>query len=112
MKGFAGPNFLRAFARIQQAANPSFNLARWAVGRVEWRRQRHSYWGFDYSFQVEAHTLVAPGRTGWNLVVFVETWWMTSRSVAVRTSSWGKLLRGRKADVLAWFKDQEAKLPA
>ena len=111
MKGFTDPNFLRAFARIQQAANPSLNLDRWTVGRVEWRRQRHNFWAADYAFQMEAHILETPGRRGWSLVVVIETWWIGPRSTTARTARWGKLIRGRKADALAWFKDQETRLP-
>jgi hypothetical protein len=110
MRGFHHANFLQLFREVERAAGPAPGIDRWRADGVEWRRERHGYWGRACSFQIETHELVRSGRGSeeWRFLLVVETWWGRSREKHIRSNHWGKLETGRTADVLRWFKTMAA----
>jgi hypothetical protein len=108
MKGVRDSQLLPRWHRVYAASNPGLTRDSWEVDGVTWRRQRHSYWGADYSFQFEVHTLVREGRdkATWSLLVAVEHWWGPDRERGSRTVEWCRLLTGRAEAVQAWLKQK------
>lgn len=104
MKNLTDASFATAFSLALDATNPGRKRAQWQIGDVEWRRDRLNYGGSTYAFQCEIHTVRCTGNTAWDLLYVMETWWDEGHKSVVRDNRWGRLLGGRKADVLAWFR--------
>jgi len=111
VKTFNDAYFANSFMRISMTTCPGPQINNWQVAGVTWHRDRHSYYGQDYSFQCDIHTLSFAGRRAWGLLYVNETWWDEKGKNVVRSTHWGRLLRGSKTDVFAWFKAQEGALP-
>ncbi len=111
MKSFNDALFANRFMRISMATCPGHQINNWQVAGVAWCRDRHSYYGQAYSFQCDAYTLTFSGRRSWAILYVNETWWDEAGKAVVRSTHWGRLLRGNKSDVFAWFKAQEEALP-
>lgn len=112
MKGFNDLRFANSFGRIHKRLNPKLAAYQWEADGVAWRRHRHAHQGPDYSCQCETFVLTAKAGkgAGWSFLYVTETWWDGAAKTVLRSHTWGKLLHGRKTDVLAWMKAQEAKL--
>ncbi len=102
--------FFNLFALVAAHTNPDRSGDQWQAGSVAWTRERASYKGPAYSFQIEVHTLRRTGRRGWTLLAGHETWWDGARRDALRNGRWVRLVKGARADVLTWFAEQEAAL--
>lgn len=108
MRGFNDARFANSFGRIHMAANPGLKRYAFSAAGVVWQRKRHSFHDADYSFQGETFILNnSDPRKGWSLLVATETWWEADGKSVMRSQQWARLLSGRKADALAWFKAQE-----
>jgi hypothetical protein len=103
-------NFFNLFARLAAASNKNRDCDSWRVADVTWTRARHVYWGPCYSFQIETHELVRPGRGGWQLLVAHEMWWPEDRKKTFRNARWSHLAEGPRTKVLEWFKEREREL--
>jgi hypothetical protein len=110
MKNLSGPSFYRLFDLLASMTNPGLKLAHWKVDGVDWERQRHSFTGPSHGFGVEIFTLRRPGARGWVLMVIKEYWWAGEENKALKSLHWSRPLRGRRGDVIAWFRVQEAAL--
>jgi len=111
MKGFNDTRFANAFGRLHMAANPGLKSYRWETDGVEWARTRHSHHGPHYTYQCETFVLTRTGaKAPWVFLYIAETWWDMDGKNVLRSSSWGKVMKGRKPDVIAWMKTQEAKM--
>ena len=104
MRSVNDKNFLNAFQLLYRATNRS-GAARWKVGEVEWRRERHSFSGSDYAVSLEVHCL---GGAGWTLMVFAEHWWDGGQNL-LKTQTWARVLDGNPKAVLAWMRAQETR---
>ncbi len=100
--------FFNLFALIASTANPDRSCHAWQVGPVSWSRQRSSFNGPRYAFQMDVHTLRCSGRQGWCLIVGRETWWEEGRKDPFRNGQWVHVSQGRRKDVEKWFSEQEA----
>jgi hypothetical protein len=103
-------NFFNLFARIAAATNKNRDCDAWRVAGVDWTRQRHIHWGPRYSFQIEVHELVSPGRIGWQLLVAHEMWWPRDRVKTFRNGRWTHMSEGSKSKMLAWFAERQEEL--
>jgi hypothetical protein len=110
MKNLSGPSFYRLFDLLVSMTNPGLKLARWEVDGVDWERQRHSFTGPSHGFGVEIFTLTRSGTHGWVLMVIKEYWWTGEENRALKSLHWSRPLRGRRGDVITWFRMQEAGL--
>ena len=108
MKNLSGPSFYRLFDLLVSATNPGFKLARW--NGVDWERQRRSFAGPSHGFGVDIFTLTRSGAHGWVLMVIKEYWWAGEDNQALKSAHWSRPLRGQRADVIAWFRTQEAEI--
>jgi hypothetical protein len=102
--------FFNLFALLASTSNPDRTKDAWQVDQVRWVRERSSFKGPLYSFQVEIHTLCHAGRRGWMLLVAHETWWSPERKDPFRNGQWAHLSKGARRDAEAWFAKQEAAL--
>jgi hypothetical protein len=68
--------FFRQWQMLYDASNPDHLEDRWKVDGIDWTKERHAYWGENYSTQYEVHRLVHwEGRElAWQLLVVVERW--------------------------------------
>jgi hypothetical protein len=110
MKNLSGPSFYRLFDLLVSMTNPGLKRAHWKVDAVDWERQRHSFTGPSHGFGVEIFTLTRQGAHGWVLMVIKEYWWAGEENKALKSLHWSRPLRGRRGDVIAWFRMQEAAL--
>jgi hypothetical protein len=110
MKNLSGPSFFRTFDLLVSTTNPGLKLAHWGIDGVDCERQRHSFTGRSHGFAVEIFTLTRPGARGWTLMVIKEYWWAGEESKALKSLHWSRPIRGRRGDVIAWFRAQETAL--
>lgn len=112
MKGFNDTRFANIFGRIHMALNPGLQAYRWEAEGVAWSRDRHSHHGPHYSYQCEAFVLErrAALQNPWLFLYVAETWWDRDGKNVLRSTAWGKVMKGRKPDVIAWMKIQAEKL--
>jgi hypothetical protein len=110
MRTLASPSFFRSFDLLTGIHNSGFKRARWTMNGVACERERHSFSGAMHGFAVEIVTLVHPGKRGWTLMIVKEYWWLGSEGKDMRTTRWARPLQGRKADIVAWFREQSAAL--
>lgn len=107
MKSLSDAAFFRAFDAMTDAANPGLRRKSWEFGGASWRRDRYSLSNPDYAFVIEIFTVLRSRRPGWKLLVFKEHLWDEDDGAAVRSVRWTRLLKGRRADVLAWLRKQD-----
>jgi hypothetical protein len=110
MKSFARPSFFRIFDLLLSTTNPSLKLTRWTHDGVEFERERHSFTGPKHGLTIEIVTLTRTGRRGWCLMVTKEYWWAGVESKAFKNLRWARPLSGKRSDLLAWLRGQEAAL--
>jgi hypothetical protein len=101
--------FFNLFALLAVGTNAD-RSDQWQTGQVAWTRERASYKGPLYSFQIEVHTLRNAGRRGWTLLTGHETWWDREHKDPFKNGRWVHLAKGARADVLKWFAEQEKAL--
>jgi hypothetical protein len=106
VRNLTDASFAMAFSLVLDATNAGRKRSHWQVGGVQWQRDRLTYGGPTYAFQCEVHTLRHTASPSWTLLYVMETWWDEGRKSVVRDNRWGRLLAGRKAEVLAWFRKQ------
>jgi hypothetical protein len=102
--------FFNLFALLAVSTNVDRSSDQWQVGQVAWTRERSSYKGPLYSYQIEVHTLRHAGRRGWTLLTGHENWWDREHKDAFKNGRWVHLAKGARADVLKWFAEQEKAL--
>lgn len=110
MRGLNSASFFRFWQAIYAASNPGLTADHWRVDGVEWVKERHYYWGDQYSFQVEAHRLEykESAKPGWLLLVVIERWWGPDKNRDLRQVQWCKVLSGSADRILAWVRRQNA----
>jgi hypothetical protein len=110
MRSFASPSFFRLFDLLASKHNSGFKRQQWTMEGVNCIRERHSFNGPTHGFAVEIISLDRSGKRGWKLMVVKEYWWLGNESKALKTLRWARAIGGRRIDILAWFRDQEANL--
>src|SRR5207247_8994319 len=90
--------------------HPGLKLGHGGLDAVDCERPRHSCTGRSHGFAVEILTLARPGARGWTLMVSKEYWWAGEESKALKSVHWSRPIRGRRGDVIAWFRAQETAL--
>lgn len=111
MRNFNDARFANVFGRIHMAINPGLRAYHWQADGVDWRREHMSHHGADYSFQCETYVLKSLGvKKTWVFMYVSDTWWDMGGKSVLRSHYWGKLMQGKKTDVIAWMKAQEEKL--
>lgn len=111
MPGLHTRNFFWQWHAVYAASNPGLGKDRWQVEDVSWTKERHAYWGENYSLQLEVHRLErkSGGKVDWQIMVVTERWWGADRENGIRDTSWCKLITGRADRVLSWLRKQEAR---
>lgn len=108
MTGFNDVKFSTLFGRIHMALNPGLRNHGWETDSVTWTRDRHSRHTPHYACQGETFVLTSSmPKRAWAFLFVSETWWDMDGKNVLRNNSWGKMLKGNKADVMAWMKRQE-----
>lgn len=107
MKTLSDAAFFRVFDALAGAGNPGLKLKSWELAGANWRRDRYSIAGADYSFVIEIFTIRHDARPRWTLLVAREHWWGESRNDALRDVRWSRPTAGRRADIVAWFRKHE-----
>jgi hypothetical protein len=110
MKNFTNPSFFRLFDLLMSTHNPGLKRSKWTVDGVDCTRERHSFTGQQYGFAVEIFTFARPGRRPWTLMVVQEYWWIGEDAKGSKTLRWARPTGGRRNDIIAWFREQEADL--
>lgn len=110
MRSLHNKSFFWAWDMLYSASNPGREKDRWTVDGVLWLKQRHAYWGTNYSVQLEVHQLETqpPQRDKWKLLVVVERWWASDKRECIRDQFWCKLVDGRSDLVRAWLQKNSA----
>jgi hypothetical protein len=109
MRGLNSHSFFWQWEAVYAASNPGHLQDRWTVDGVDWIKERHAYWGDQYSVQLEVHRLVyrRNNKLEWQLLVVIERWWGPDRQAGIRNTSWCKLICGKADGVLAWLRKQQ-----
>jgi hypothetical protein len=107
MRQLNDARFFNIWGQLLSKTNPGLKRSIWQGGGAEWKRERLSLSGTNYSFQVETHLVRSTARPPWELLVVNETWWDENRAAVIRSARWSRLCAGRRADVLAWLREQE-----
>jgi hypothetical protein len=107
MRGVNDPNFFNAWRILYRETCPSATHSLWHAGDVEWRKDRHNFFGSLYAVSNEVHTLrrSAPNG-GWVLMVVIENWW-DGRRESIKTTTWARTIEGTAKDVVAWMRERE-----
>lgn len=108
MKSLSDAAFFRVFDALADVGNPGLKLKSWSFAGAEWRRDRYSISGAAYSFVVEVFTIRHASRPPWTLIAAKEHWWGADQDGAVRSARWARPTSGRRVDILAWFRKQQA----
>jgi hypothetical protein len=107
MRGVNDRNFFNAWQLLYRATCPGATRMLWQVGDVEWRKDRHSFFGSSYAVSNEVHTLRRNARNGaWLLMVVVENWW-DGRNRSIKTTTWARVIDGEAKSVVAWMRGHE-----
>lgn len=105
MRSLHDKSFFWAWDALYSSSNPGRDKDRWVVDGVLWVKERHAYWGSDYSVQLEIHQLeVQRHKPEWKILVVVERWWAQDKQTCIRDQFWCKLVSGRGDSVRAWLK--------
>jgi hypothetical protein len=107
MRGVNDRNFFNAWQLLYRATCPSATHTLWQVDDVEWRKDRHSFFGSAYAVSSEVHTLRRSARTGaWLLMVVIETWW-DGQHQSIKATTWARVIDGEAKSVIAWMRGHE-----
>lgn len=112
MKTISDAAFFRVFDTLVGDGNPGLTRAVWDYAAAHWERERLSVSRHTYSHVTEIITLAHAGRPKWTLLVVKEYWWGDREGDAFRTVRWTRPTDGRRAEILAWFRDQEKMIEA
>ena len=109
MRGLHSPSFFWQWQAVYASSNPGHRKDSWEIDGVLWTKERHAYWGDQYSVQLEVHRMErkSASEVDWEILVVIERWWGPDREKYIRYSSWCKLIRGRAERVLAWLRKQD-----
>jgi hypothetical protein len=110
VKNFTSPSFFRLFDLLMSTHNPGFKRSKWTLEGVDCARERHSFTGQQHGFAVEIITFAHAGRRGWTLMVVKEYWWIGAEGKDTKLLRWARPTSGRRSDIIAWFRAQEASL--
>jgi hypothetical protein len=110
MRSFARPSFFRVFDLLASVSNSGLKLSKWTHDGVDIERERHSFTGPQHGLSIEIFTLTRAGRRGWTLIVAKEFWWVGNEGRPIKATRWAKPVAGERADIMAWFRAQEAML--
>jgi hypothetical protein len=104
MRGVNDKNFFNQWHMLHRSTCPGYEQTRWRVGEVDWKKDRHSFSGSDYSVTLEVHCLhCKPLKgAGWKLLVMVEYWWNDKRE-SLRSMSWARVVEGNQKSILNWI---------
>jgi hypothetical protein len=92
MRGVNDRNFFNAWQILCRATCPNATESARQVGDVEWRRERHSFFGSSYVFSFEVHLLRRSGRGGgWLLMVVIENRW-NEKHYVLKTATWARVI--------------------
>lgn len=108
MKNFTSPSFFRLFDLLMSTHNPGFKRSKWTLDGVDCGRERHSFTGQQYGFSVEIFTFSRVGKRGWTLMIVKEHWWIGEDGKGTKALRWARPTSGRRNDIIAWFREQEA----
>lgn len=108
MRGVNDRNFFNLWQILYRATCPTPTHAHWRVGDVDWRKDRHSFSGADYSVTLEVHHLrrSAASGTRWSLMVAAEHWW-DETGHPLKTMNWARVITGDAVSIITWLKGQE-----
>jgi len=108
MRGVNDRNFFNCWQILYQATCPNMRQTHWAVGDVDWRKDRVSFSGVDYAVTLEVHHLRCAGRDGpsWTLMVAIEHWWDGDGEV-LKTTNWSRVIDGNPRSITSWVQRQE-----
>ena len=107
MRGVNDRNFFNTWQLLYRQSCPSTSHTLWQVGDVEWRKERHSYFGSSYAVSNEVHLLRRSGReVRWLLMIVIENWWDGAHE-PIKTSTWARVLEGNANAVVAWMRENE-----
>lgn len=110
MKNLARPSFFCFFDLLLGTTNPGLKRSRWTFEGVGLTRERHNFTGSAYGFTFEIFRMDRPGRRGWSLMVVKEYWWIGEEVKTAKTTHWARPLAGKRSDIMAWLRAQEAEL--
>jgi hypothetical protein len=108
MKNFTSPSFFRLFDLLMSTHNPGFKRWRWTLDGVACARERHSFTGQQHGFAVEIFTFSRTGKRDWSLMVVKEYWWIGGEGKDTKVLRWARPTGGRRNDIIAWFREQDA----
>jgi hypothetical protein len=108
VKNFTSPSFFRLFDLLTSTHNPGFRHSKWTLDGVDCARERHSFTGQQHGFAVEIFTLTRPGKRNWSLMVVKEYWWIGQEGRDTKVLRWARPTGGRRDDIIAWFREQDA----
>ena len=107
MKSLSDAAFFRAFDALASAGDPGLKRVIFDFASVHWERERISVARASYSIVQEIFTLTHGARPKWTLLVVKEYWWGAAEGNALRSVRWSRPMSGRRADILAWFREQD-----
>jgi hypothetical protein len=110
VKSFAQPSFYLLFDTLVGVTNPGLKRSDWKRDGVDFRRERHSFTGPRHGLAVEIFTLTRRGGRGWSLMVFKEYRWAGEENKALKNLRWARPTAGKRQDILAWLRAQDAKI--
>lgn len=104
MRGVNDKNFFNLWQMLFRRTCPGFESTCWHVDDVEWRKDRHSFSGGDYSFASDVHCLTKSSTKGpdWQLLVVIEYWWDRDRET-LRSTTWARVLSGSQKAIVSWL---------
>ena len=93
-----------------QASDPTPNnrRSRLTLDGLACARERHSFTGQRHGFAVDIFTFTRAGKRDWSLMVVKEYWWIGEESKDTKVLRWAGPTGGRRNDIIAWFREQEA----
>ncbi len=108
MRSVNDAKFFNTWQILYRATCPNATETQWKAGDVEWRKERHSFFGTSYAISLEMHLLSRIVRNGeaWVLLVVIENWWNAKRDV-LKSSTWARVLEGNPKSVVAWMREKE-----
>ena len=107
MRGVNDKNFFNLWQMLFRKTCPGFESTCWRVDDVEWRKDRLSFSGGDYSFAADVHCLTKRSTkvAEWQLLVVIEYWWDRDREI-LRSTTWARVLSGSQKAIVSWLHRQ------